>query len=143
MNPNLIQQFNERKQKALQTQLMPVENIPFNWFAAAKGALLLTSPITLGITPSDLERLFKSDQYKLSLMDFAILSNNLETKSAKDMDMSMGVYLQTLTEGEAAVKQWHAIVAEIDDNIKQQLAQEALKKKEQPLGSFTPKIAEA
>jgi hypothetical protein len=147
MNKNVIEQYNERKQKALQTQLMPAENIRSIWFATAKTALWLTSPMTLGITPSDLERLYRSNQNNLTLMDFAILSNNLEAKSATDLKLNMDDYLHTLVEGEASVKKWQAIVAGIDESIKQQLAQEALKLKEQdvnqPVGSFTTKIAEA
>lgn len=146
MNNNVIQQYNERKQKALQIHIMPTEKITQSWFETAKAALWLTSPIALGITPTDLERLFQTPRHRLSLMDFAVLSNNLESKSAKDLKLNMEDYLHTLVEGETAVKHWQSIVAEIDENIKQQLAQEALKIKqdgEQPVGSFIAKPAEA
>lgn len=143
MNKTVIEQYNERKQKALQTQLMPTDKITCGWFEAAIKALWLTSPIALGITPTDLATLYNKDLDALTLMDFAVLTNNLESKSANDLQVSMTSYLQILVVGEVAVKHWQSIVAEIDDQIKQQLAQEAIKAKEQPVGSFTTKIAEA
>jgi hypothetical protein len=147
MNKNVIEQYNERKQEALQTHLMPTEMISCKWFEAAIRALWNTSPMALGITPTALATLYFKDMSALTLMDFAILSNNLESKSAKDLDWKMSDYLMTLQDGEQAVKQWQSIVADIDESIKQQLAQEALKIKDQagdqPVGSFISKPAEA
>lgn len=143
---NVIQKFNERKQKALQNTKMPAQHIKDSWFAAAINALSLTSPMTLGISPSEFARLHGKTKDTLSLMDFAVLSNNLESKSAKDLGLEMPHYLQLLKDGENAVAQWQTISSDLDEAIKQQLAQEAIAEKDKAagaIGSYISKSAEA
>ncbi|WPV66293.1 hypothetical protein [Chitinophaga sp. LS1] len=144
---NVVQQFNERKQKALQTTNMPFEAINPKWFDAAKIALEYSSCLSLGIAPYELKRLLMVKKEDLTMMDFALLSNNLENKSARDLGVSVESYVELLQSGVAAVAQWQELSGEIDDQIKKDLAVESIKAKEEldknPLGSFSAKTAQA
>ena len=144
---NVVQQFNERKQKALQTKKMPFAAIAPKWFDAAKVALEYSSCLSLGIAPHELKRLLMAKKEDLTMMDFAMLSNNLEGKSAKDLGVSIEEYVALLESGAEAVAQWQELSGEIDDHIKKDLAEEAIKAKEEltnnPLGSFSAKTAQA
>ncbi|MVT11369.1 hypothetical protein [Chitinophaga tropicalis] len=127
---NVIEQYNARKQQCLQAQKMPSALITDRWFTAVKTALCCSSPMSLGIQVTDFRRLYHSDKDELTLMDFAILSNNLESKSANELGVPMYEYLASLSEGVAPVKQWQDVVSEIDESIKKELAEEAIKMKE-------------
>ncbi|SFW16138.1 hypothetical protein [Chitinophaga sancti] len=144
---NVVQQFNERKQKALQVTKMPITAIGPKWYDTAKIALEYSSCLSLGISPGELKKLLVRKPEDLTMMDFALLSNNLEGKSAKDLGVSIDEYVALLESGAEAVSQWQELSGEIDDQIKKELAEEAIKAKEEalnnPLGSFSAKPAQA
>lgn len=142
---NVVQKFQEARQMAMQTQPMPTDKITNRWFNKAIKALYFASPIGLGLTPTEFQKFTEIGRQDLTLMQFAILSNNLESKSANDLQMDLQEYCKLLKDGEAAVKQWEASMVIVEENIKQRLAQEALaeKAKQQTVGGFTPKPAEA
>lgn len=81
---NVAQELGKRFQEALGKSNFPEQDIPDGWFKVAKSALRYASPVSLGCTANEMEALVNTDKANLTMLQFAMLSNNLETKTINE-----------------------------------------------------------
>lgn len=120
-NTILSKQFDGRYQEFLSQNLFPEEFITEEWKLAAMNALLFASPLTLGISVPEFETLVKAlDASQINLLQFSILSNNLESRTANDLRMPLIQYLKSMLCAFNAQQKWK----EITDPMRQQVVDE-------------------
>jgi hypothetical protein len=102
-----VQRFNEEFQKALEAKQFPAEKLSLTWWNWAFSALLFTSIIKLGINPEDWMNLIEArTQRKLTLYQFALLSNNLQERTPKELQVDILEYADIMAEADRYVKIW-------------------------------------
>jgi TRAP-type mannitol/chloroaromatic compound transport system substrate-binding protein len=125
---NLIQ----RMQDAFATEIMkrqfPVDTLSMDWKKAALKALEYASPYSLGVSAEIFKKLALmvtcSKDYKLSFFEFATLSNNLEARSAKELDMPMQEYVALVIEANSQVKYYSEEVEKIRKEVNERVVAE-------------------
>lgn len=129
---NFAQRFNEEFQKALEAKQFPAGKINHvsPWWYWALHALLFTSLIKLGINPEDWKGLLKAiADRKLTLYQFALLSNNLQERTPQELKMDVDLYAEIMEEADEYVKIWQEQSNSIREEVTQRL-QEEMKAKE-------------
>lgn len=122
---NLVQQIQEAFQKALETKIFDAV-ISTEWKGTALKSLLNTTPKNVGVSAIKFKELAGKvstcSKVELSLFDFAVLNNNLEMTSPRDLGMLLGEYHVLIAEVESLTKQWNEVVSELRTEVQQQFA---------------------
>lgn len=125
------QQFNAAFQKALSESSIgftPSET----WYERALLALGFASPLSLGIAGNSfLEILNAHGERKLNCLQFAILSNNLELRTPRDLGLLMSEYAKFMIEVGDYSEKWNEQTGKIREAVMQvelALAAEKVKK---------------
>jgi hypothetical protein len=127
---NFAQQFNEAFQKKLSETSFPVESISEQWKRMAQQALFFVSIIKLGIDPADLQRLFLTLRKggPLSMLDFSILSNNLQARTPFELELGLSEYIEFMKGADELVKVWQEIAQPMREVVEKELQEELQKK---------------
>lgn len=138
MNTDNIQsEINSRLKAVLQSIKFPVKQASELWRTAATAALHLTSPVTMGLSAVEFAELIGFSE--LNTYQFAILNNNLESKSAKDLDMSsLKLYSKLQIEVEELAKIWNSITQETRSKVIEEAIEEAKNIKQAPVIGMKP-----
>src|SRR4051794_36315363 len=97
----MIERMNELFSEALTTRLFPRTDISCNWLGAATDALRHASPRGIDMSHeqfADLINAVESHDVKLTLFQFACISNNLEVTSADKLGLSLREYMFIMQE---------------------------------------------
>ena len=142
---NVAQELGKRFQEALGNILFPGDKISDKWFETALSALQHTSPVGLGCSIPEMELLLRTDKENLSMLQFAMLSNNAESRSMKDLNMVFSSYAEFLLETDRLSKYWNEQTQSLRKKIEQDLVNEmATKEKlDQAANVLKPVKAEA
>lgn len=98
-----------------------------NWFGAAEDALQFASPISLGIPPSDLQELIgKLDKQErdLTYFQFAVLSNNLEARTPKELNLNLDEYAKLMLDAHGASTTWNQDTLQLKEDAKNEFIAE-------------------
>lgn len=146
----VIQRLNDAFATEIMTKEFPVKNLSMRWKVAAISALEFASPHSLGINAEIFKKLalmHPSHNYSLTLFEFATLSNNLEARSAKDLNMTMNTYVDLVLEANEHVKYYDATIKkirqEVQDKITAEVAAEKSEQTEEQQQNFGGLKAEA
>lgn len=82
---NIAEQFDKKFKEKLTNTVIDF-NPTEEWREQAQEALRFASPMSLGINAEDFEDLVKTVTSQLNCYQFALLSNNLESRSANDLE---------------------------------------------------------
>lgn len=102
------------------------ENLEYEkWYDYAIKALDMTSPSRLQISMEGFEKLFEFEQdkhhKKVTLFNIAMLANNLEERTAWELEMEMDEYRQLLKLNSKIAEKWNSIVEPIKESISTQM----------------------
>lgn len=129
---NFDQRFNELLQERLKDNFMPEDQIDFSLMEMAVNVLDFASPIMLGIPAEEyrdlkglLPALGNHEKPAISLYQYAILSNNLERRTPKELDIYMDFYIEIIMKLNTGSDKWNEIVKIHSDEIKKELEEEA------------------
>lgn len=127
----LIERLQTEFTKLLVETPFPVEKVSSRWINTALKALTHSSPATSGVSHKDFVALAQLDSRKLQLSfnQFATLSNNLETKSAAQLQISIEDYCELMLESAEHIEFYSEQVALMRSQVEQQLAAEGLEEK--------------
>lgn len=139
-NLNLVEQISQRFTEKLLNTPFPVDRLSEHWKRAAFIALKKASPVSTGISHTDLAALYRmgAENLQLSFQQFATLSNNLDTKSADDLGMFGPIYADLLTESITHIDFFAEQAGTMRKDSEQEIAAETTDK---PAGAFKPLIA--
>ncbi|MGE9312877.1 hypothetical protein ACLOAU_14610 [Niabella sp. CJ426] len=121
---NVAQELSKRFQEALSKIMFPGEKISDGWFERAVSALNHASPVSLGCSISEMELLLRTDKNNLSMLQFAMLSNNAESRSMKDLNMVFSSYSEFLLETDRLSKLWNEETSSLRKKIETDLINE-------------------
>lgn len=144
----VIQRLNDAFAQEIMSKPFPVERLSYDWRFAATRALEYASPNSLGVSAEVFAKLAGKEataaDYELSLFDFATLSNNLELRSAKDLEVCMSQYIAIITEAYSHVKYYSDTVTAIRKEVEKRIADEdAMKKAVERGNGMSPVKGEA
>lgn len=121
----MASKFETEYTKALKEEYFPKEFIEAFWLHDALKALEFASPLSLGIMPAEMVEIFSiRPSQPINLYQFAILSNNLETRTMKEMKMTAVEYCEMITMAGKMSKKWNEIVKAIRDSLMQRIQEE-------------------
>jgi hypothetical protein len=120
LDPNIM--FAE----ALKATKLPEGTLKEQWFKKAKAALQYASPLALGVSVADFGMLNTTPIDQLSLMQVAVLNNNLESRTPIELEMDIEEYVQFLSETGGVADAYTKQANQIREGISQQLAREAV-----------------
>jgi hypothetical protein len=140
---NLIERIGVLFTQKLVTTPFPVQILSQLWTGAACRALDLASPAGMGISHIDLASLHRIDWCNLQINynQFAALSNNLDTRSAQDLNLSGTEYADLLIEANAHIEFFAEETGKMRKECEEILAAEGLATK--PTGAFNVVKGEA
>jgi len=122
---NKVEDANKRFQQLLEENDFPIDNLSDKWKFYSVLALNFVSVLGLGVAPSYLEALMFFELHKtLSLGQFAILSNNLQARSAKDLAIELPEYVGLMKEADQHVGTWTDLVAPLREKLDKELLDE-------------------
>ncbi len=132
--PSVIERLNKAFHDELMTKQFPVEKLSVNWRHKSKLALFFASPHSLGVSADVFMNLVKKDpsgdDYSLTFFEFAVLSNNLEMRSAFDLQhTNLTNYAALMVESMEYVKSYNDEVEKIRTDIQERIAMEDRMKK--------------
>jgi hypothetical protein len=113
----IAQKFETEYQAALKAEKFPVQLITSDWMNDAVSALRFASPLSLGVQPDEMVQLFQLKHKEINLYQFAILSNNLESRTASEMNMTSDEYCEMVTTAGQLSKEWNNITKAMRDGI--------------------------
>lgn len=117
---NIAQRFNEEFQKELMAREFDVD-LPCDWKAAARDALSYASPLSLGVNALEFKSISDavdiSIDKKLTLFQFAILSNNLEARTAKELQMFLPGYIDLILMAGEFSKKWNEVTKDLREEV--------------------------
>jgi hypothetical protein len=113
----IAQKFETEYQAALKAEKFPRDLVSDNWLSNAGKALRFASPLSLGIQPEEMVELIELPDDEINLYQFAILSNNLESRTASEMNMTSDEYCEMITEAGQLSKEWNNITKAMRDTI--------------------------
>lgn len=132
----LSQQFDGKFQEALKKEFFPKEDLTEVWLTSAEMALLYTSPLALGIPASDFRELYTAlEKREITLLQFSILSNNLEIRTQNELGIRGEGYLMMMEQAYEMAMKWRAIT----DPMRKEVAdaiRNSLNIKQAPAGKF-------
>ena len=145
---NVAQELSKRFQAALGQMKYPSEKLTDSWFDAAHFALRQASPLSLGCSSREFQDLYNAEKEDLTMLQFAMLSNNIESKSLKDMEVytcTDAQYFELQCKTEELSKYWNEQTQELRKKIEKDLVNEmATKEKlDQAANVLKPVKAEA
>lgn len=146
---NFPNRFNEEFQKELESKPFPVSHIPTKWCAYAFAALELASPMSLGINADKFKEfaaLFSNSNStikELTLYQFAILSNNLETRTPRELFLTMMDYCDLMYEASKLSILWNSLTKDLREEVTARLQEEMKMKGVAEKQLFRPVKAEA
>jgi hypothetical protein len=151
MQQNIIDQINNALYDDLTTTHFRVDRLSMQWRMKAYKALEFASPHSLGVSGKvfmDLVLRNPGDfNYHLSFFEFATLSNNLEMRSARDLDFGddLKAYAELMLECMEHVEYYQPIVEEMKKKAQEKVAKEHEMKKTAAgdRGGLSPVKAEA
>jgi hypothetical protein len=117
-NLNIIEKMNAAFTDELITRPFPVERLSPTWIMEALKALSIASPYSMGISAQEMRKLHALSQSDLAVppityFQFAMLSNNLEQRSAWELGLDMEYYLDLMDEAATHVdffREQHALI---------------------------------
>lgn len=112
-----------RFQKAIEIEQCRI-NASERWWMMVKGALKFASPLGMGCTASVMRSLFNASQGNVTMYEFALLSNNLETRSMNDLDLHFDTYFELMEEVQMLSEQWNKMANEIKAVIAEDIQKE-------------------
>lgn len=125
---NFEQKFTSEFQKVLKDT--PISFEPScNWYKNALQALSFGSLLSLGVSGTEFtEILHALGERKLSCYHFAILSNNLESRSARDLNLVLEDYARDITEACDYSTKWNEQTTPLREELLQVLLAEEAQK---------------
>lgn len=117
MSTNLIEQeFNRTLKEQLSAMPFDLMSTSTFWRQMAEVAIQHTSPVMVGLSSSEFRAL---TQFKegLNCYQFACLNNNLETKSATDLGLSLEDYCDLMDEVEKLSVLWNDKTKDTRENL--------------------------
>lgn len=107
----------------LQADVFPASKLSDNWRSMARRAIINTAPMMLRISLKDLAlvmdalpRLEKGND--LTLFEFGVLSNSLETKSTKELGLSPKEYSELIHEALEHIEYYNKRLVVIREEVK-------------------------
>lgn len=126
MSISFPQRFNDEFQKELSAREMP--DVPSHWIEKALDALVFASPMSLGVSAQDFNRLASlvpcSSDKRISLYDFALLSNNLEARTARELQMPLSEYTNLMLDVADESTRWNNITKDLRDEVTERVKQQ-------------------
>jgi hypothetical protein len=114
----IAQKFETEYQAALKEEKFPRELVTYSWITNALAALRFASPLSLGLQPDEMVELINLRSNKeINLYQFAILSNNLESRTAHELNMTADEYCEMIIEAGQLSKEWNNITKAMRDGI--------------------------
>lgn len=105
--------------EALRTKRFPADKLPACWWHNAQKALRFASLTSLGISLDDFKALTKTPVQYLSLMQVAILNNNLEMRTAAEMRMDTNQYLKIMETTMSIASTFNTMADELRKEVEQ------------------------
>lgn len=129
---NIEEKFNSEFQKVLNNIM--ISFVPDNvWYERTLLALAFASPISLGISGTTfLELLDAHGKKELSCYNFAILSNNLEARSARDLGLVLDEYVRFMSKCAEHTDEWNKQTENLRETLMQKLLGEEFQKNNKP-----------
>lgn len=130
----MMKAFNAQQEfeALLMSTYMPKEQISDQWKCYANLALEFASLRLLGINIKQFTHLknltkqycTREEDPEISLFDFALLSNNLESRSAHDLHVDLDMFIEVMTEAHALVDTWSALQEPLKEIINARVIEE-------------------
>lgn len=126
---NVVQEIQNEFTEQLIKRPFPVHNLSQDWREAAYKALEYASPFSLQVSAEEFKKLIyleptAMEGYALSLFQFAVLSNNLESRSARDLDLDIFKYSDLMIEAMKNVEWYQKHVEELRKECEKKIADE-------------------
>lgn len=107
---------------------------PLGFKQLAQKALAYANPANSKLTPSEFKIIATKEQNDYSIWELGFVLKVMESRTAKEMDMSLPEYINYLEMIEGVVKKWRSIVAPVNEELNNELKTwigEQVKKAEQ------------
>jgi hypothetical protein len=110
---------------ALNTELFPVDRLSCSWKTYAHQALMKSAPMSHRLSLKEFAEVVKVDPFKeLTLFQFGVLSNSLETISPHALDLIPEAYYDFIQEAVSHIEWYQNRVSEIRQGIEARVEQE-------------------
>ena len=91
------------------------------WRVYATRALESASVARLNIPQGDYERLFENNKHGINMNVVAVLANNLEQTTPRDLDMTVGEFRRVIELNNIIGKHWDAMAEPTREKIRKQM----------------------
>lgn len=114
-SPEQTQKIRELTQKGMEATLMDYSILSNHWKQSAHHALKLTPILQIGVQTEAYKQLidFQKSE-RLTLYEFAILSNNLQAKTPDELGLTLHGYADLMLEADGYVRVWQVPSNEIE-----------------------------
>lgn len=113
--------FQTKLKKELDKRTMSWNGDLRRWYGSARKALDFASCVSLGISSKDFGALFETENEGIKLATVALLCNNLEARTAREMDVTGIDWALTLALNAKISDSWNGIVDPIKETICREL----------------------
>jgi hypothetical protein len=116
----LTQRIEAAFQEALKKMNFQSKHLTQAWVEKAQYALLFASPLKLGVSIGDYNRLYTLTADSVDFLQFAILSNNMEARNPYELSIDMADYTALITAAQSMAEEWNAQTSELRKQIEEQ-----------------------
>ena len=121
MSPQDRQNFTQEMNKELDKVTLSWSKNLKEWYPHALKALETASPVSLQIPQQRYPDLLKQETHGLNMNVVAILCNNLEARTPKEMDMEVHEYAQVLELNQLIGKDWEGVCQPIRKTVEKRI----------------------
>lgn len=121
----LSKQIEQRVTGRIETEQFPVKKLSAGWYEFAVQSLNFASSSSLGADPLSWGKLIKITRGdKLTLHEFAALSNNIQAITPAQFSIPLAEYANLIAENDKYVKIWNQLVQQINKEENEKLNEE-------------------
>jgi hypothetical protein len=139
---NVANEMNDLLKKKIETEFIPFTP-PNKWYGMAYRALKYLNLLQAGIRVAELKKIVtKYSNYgnteQLTMMEFAVLSNNLESRTAEELLLTIEEFIEIMEMADSCSTQWNerlqVMKTEVKEEVKAKMT--AAGEQQQPVGKI-------